>query len=62
MVSPKPERVLTNDDRELLMGDIEHLRVQCKRHGCEETAEDIAGIGGLMFREKTRLYSILHGI
>jgi hypothetical protein len=62
MDSSKAERVLTNEDREILICDIEHLRVQCARYGCEQTAEDVAGIGGLMYREKTRLYAILHGM
>jgi hypothetical protein len=46
---------------EALMADIEHLRSQFNRYGRDES-RDMGGVAGVLMREKTRLFNILHGL
>jgi hypothetical protein len=48
-------------EREALMADIVHFREQCKRYTYDDASgEELGGVVGLMTREKTRLYNIMH--
>jgi hypothetical protein len=57
-----PPGLSPEKERELLIGDIEHLRKQCSLYWSEDATGTAAGVWGLMSREKTRLYAILHSM
>ena len=50
------------EEREALRIDLKHLQKQCVRYGCEEGPAELGGLGGLLFREKTRLFNIYHSM
>lgn len=48
-----------DEERLALMADIVHLREQCKRYECDKGLDDVVGgVGGLLMREKVRLFDI----
>jgi hypothetical protein len=47
-------------EREMLMADIVHLREQCKRYQRADGTNSVGGVAGIMMREKSRLFAMLH--
>lgn len=50
------------EERLALMADIVHLREQCKRYESDNSSLDSGGVEGLLLREKTRLFNMLHNM
>lgn len=47
------------EEREALMADMAHLRTEYERYGVTDGSQDVGGTGGLLFRERERLFNIL---
>jgi hypothetical protein len=57
-----PPNETPEEERIALMADIVHLREQSKRYSSDEGDVEVGGIGGLLMREKTRLFNMLHNM
>jgi hypothetical protein len=46
------------EEREALMADMAHLRTEYTRYGVSNESQDVGGTGGVLFRERERLFLI----